>query len=308
MKILVTGGAGFIGTKLIPSLLNAGHDITVLDTLRFGGDSLLSWFSYPNFHFVKGDVRDEKILSELINKTDYIVHLAALVGFPICDKLPHEAMSINLDASKLINKVRGTCPIFFSSTDSNYGATKEQFVTEEVPLNPKSLYGRTKTESEKIFLDHGNATVFRFSSAFGVSTRMRLDNLVHDFVYQAKNNKALLLYEAGAKRSFVHVSDMARAIQFAVETSDKTLNKIFNIAHPEARLTKLELAEIIREFIPFYLHVANHNKDAEQRNFILDSSRLTKLGFKYEKTLNSGLIEVVNAMAAIEIKSNYYPN
>ena len=230
MKILVTGGAGFVGSILLPKLLDKGYQVRVLDNLMCGGGGLLPYFINKNFEFIRGDILDSNIVRESISDIDLIIHLAAIVGYPACKKQPELAKAVNLDATANIDKSRSkNQPIIFASTISNYGSVETGFCTENTPLNPLTLYGETKTSAERHLLDSGNVVVYRFATAIGLSPRLRLDLLVNDFVYQALKNKQLIVYEKDFKRAFVHVTDMVRAIIFAIENSDRMLDNVYNI-------------------------------------------------------------------------------
>ncbi|MBI1928724.1 NAD-dependent epimerase/dehydratase, partial [Candidatus Poribacteria bacterium] len=204
MKILVTGGAGFVGSVLLPKLFSKGYQVRVLDNLMYGGQGLLPHFINKNFEFICGDILDGDTVKESISDIDFIIHLAAIVGYPACKKQPELAKAVNLDATVNIDKSRSkNQPIIFASTISNYGAVETGFCTEDTPLNPLTLYGETKTSAERQLLDSGNVVVYRFATAVGLSPRLRLDLLVNDFVYQSLKNKQLIVYEKYFKRAFI---------------------------------------------------------------------------------------------------------
>src|SRR5574341_130028 len=230
MNVLVTGGAGYVGSVLVPRLLASGHHVRVLDNLMYGGQSLLPFFSYPQFEFIKGDILDEQAVRRATKGVDVIIHLAAIVGYPACKKYEQLAHDVNYVGTKIVDKSRERQQrIIFASTGSNYGALIGDFCTEETPLNPLTIYGTTKTNAEQHLLQSGNAICYRFATAFGVSPRMRLDLLINDFVYQAVKVRNLIIYERTFKRTFIHVIDMARSIMFALENGHRMVDNVYNV-------------------------------------------------------------------------------
>lgn len=217
MKILVTGGAGYIGATLAPMLLQSGHAVTVVDSLRFGIEPILPLFRHPRFSFARLDIRDRGALADLAQSADAFVHLAAIVGYPACAHTPNEARSVNVEGSRNVASVAGRGrPLVFTSTSSCYGAVSDAICTENTPLRPLSLYATSKAEAEAVLLDRCDATVYRVATAFGLSPRLRLDLLVNDFVYRALHEHRLTVYESHFRRSFLHVHDVARAIDPSV--------------------------------------------------------------------------------------------
>ncbi|GAI90784.1 unnamed protein product, partial [marine sediment metagenome] len=217
MKVLVTGGAGYVGTTIVPQLLAEGYKVTIFDNLMFGGDYIMPFFRNPNFSFVKGDIRDLSLLKKAIKDADVIIHLAAIVGYPACRKDPELAEAVNINGTK--NLIKATSKdqlILFGSTGSNYGAV-EEICTEETPLNPLSLYGQTKTLAEKMLLEERTTIAWRFATAFGVSARLRLDLLINDFTYKAITQGYMVIYEKHFMRTFIHVHDMGRAFLFGIK-------------------------------------------------------------------------------------------
>ena len=211
-KVLITGGAGYIGSILTPMLLNAGYEVTVLDFFYFNQASLLDCCANPDFHIIRGDCRDEETVRNAIKDQDYIIPLAALVGYPLCDRDTVGARTTNLEAIKMLMRLRGPSQkVLFTNTNSGYGASSgQEFCTEDTPLNPISLYGSTKAAAEKVVLEAGNSLTFRYATVFGASPRMRLDLLVNDFVYRAVFDRTAVLFEADFKRNYIQCSILKR--------------------------------------------------------------------------------------------------
>lgn len=305
MKLLVTGGAGFIGSVLTPMLLDAGHEVTVVDVLRSGGQGLLGCFHNPRFRFVRGDVRDRTAMAPLIAGADIVVHLAAIVGFPACRKYPDLARETNILGTRtVVEALRSDQALIYASSGSNYGIV-EKLCTEHSPLNPTSLYAYTKTEGEKICLQHPRATALRLATAFGVSPRMRLDLLINNFVYQAIINKQLIVYERHFRRTFIGVRDIARAILFAADHIDRMANEAYNVGDESMNLTKEQIALKIREHVPFYLHFADIGTDEDCRDYEVSYGKIRELGYETQVTLDAGIEELVRAMDVLDIVDPY---
>lgn len=306
-RILVTGGAGYIGSTLVPMLLEKGYDVTVFDCLSYGGSGILPCFTYKNFHFVKGDIRDKAAIKKVLPDADTIIHLAAIVGYPLCKKDPILAKQVNEDASKFIaDNINPNQLLIYSSTGSNYGAVKG-ICTEETPLNPLTVYGKTKTAAEKYFLEKKdiNSIIFRFATAFGVSPRMRLDLLINDFVYQAIKNNYLIIYEKEFKRTFIHVKDIVRAFLFAIENKDKMVNQVFNVGSDNMNYSKEEVALLLKEYKDYFLWFAKTGKDKDQRDYEVSYKKINSLGFNITIDIHQGLRELIHAMDVIEIPKIY---
>src|SRR5262245_36053347 len=230
MKVLVTGGAGYIGAVLVPHLLERRHGVRVLDNLMYGGNSLLPLVRREGFEFVRGDVRDARDVREAMRGCDVVIHLAAIVGFPACRKYPDLATSINVDGTKIVAQEAGKNRlVLFGSTGSNYGALVDDVCTEETPLHPLTLYGKTKTAAERHIMERCNAVAYRFATAFGTSPRMRLDLLINEFVYTAMKMRYLVVYEANFMRTFIHVHDIARSFRFAIENDRRMSGQVYNV-------------------------------------------------------------------------------
>ncbi len=306
MKILVTGGAGYVGSVLVPELLSAGHHVRVLDNLMYGGHSLIPFFVHPRFEFVKGDILDEATVRRCVKDVDAIIHLAAIVGYPACKKDPNLAKDVNVFGSRIIDRSRSKSqPVLFASTGSNYGALVGDICTEETPLNPLTIYGKTKTEAEQAFLDSGSSICYRFATAFGLSPRLRLDLLVNDFVYKAMKERNLIIYEKTYKRTFIHVRDMARSFLFALENIDTMLDNVYNVGSETMNYSKEDVALKIKEKIDFYLHFADIGKDEDQRNYEVSYKKINSLGFETTVDLDQGIDELMQGYQVIHVQNPY---
>ena len=305
-KILVTGGAGYIGSTLVPLLLAKGYKVKVLDNLIYGSDPLLPCFSYSNFELVVGDIRDYSIVRESLQGIDIIIHLAAIVGFPACKKAPDLAQSVNVEGTKIIDEERSKSQlIFYASTGSNYGDLECEICTEETPLNPLTEYGISKTTAEKHLLETGNIIAYRFATAFGVSPRLRLDLLINDFVYQALKNKNLIVYEKQFMRTFIDVSDIARSFIFGIDNADKMMDNIYNVGDESMNYSKEQICIEIKKKIDYYLHFADFGEDLDKRNYYVSYDKINKLGFITEVTLQEGLDRLIKALSVVSIYNKY---
>ncbi len=306
MNILVTGGAGYVGCDLVPSLLRQGHRVRVLDSLMFGGRGMLPCFGFNHFEFVKGDIRDPKTVRKAVKDINLIIHLAAIVGYPACKKDSRLAHEVNVGGSRTLNRARSKRqPILFASTGSNYGAIIGEYCLEDTPLNPLTDYGRTKTEAEKVFLDAGNAVIFRFATAFGVSNRLRLDLMINDFVYRAVKERNLIVYEKHFKRTFIHVRDMSRSFLFAMNHLRKMKDHVYNVGSEEMNYSKEEIARLIQKRFRYYLHFAEVGRDEDQRNYEVSYRKIRDLGFRTTVSAEEGIDELIAAMSAIEVQSEF---
>ncbi len=295
-SVLVTGGAGYIGSVLVPELLRAGCKVTVLDSFMYRQNSLLECTAFENFDVVRGDARDENTLKELLPKVDYIIPLAALVGAPLCNRDKIGAVSINRDAVASIAKLASKEQrIIIPITNSGYGiGQKGIYCTEESPLNPITLYGKVKMEAEKIVLDRGNSISFRLATVFGMSPRMRIDLLVNDFTYRAVRDKCVVVFEGHFKRNYVHVRDVARAFMHAMDNFDKMKNQAYNVGLSEANLSKLELCEKIKEQVKDFVFLESPvGEDPDKRDYIVSNEKIEKAGFKTAYSLEMGIKELI---------------
>ncbi len=300
-KVLVTGGAGYVGSVLIPDLLHHGYQVRVLDNLMYNSMSLLPYFVDDNFEFIKGDVRDEKAVQNAVQDVDVIIHLAAIVGAPACHRDQRLAEEVNYGGTVNINKYRSRSQgVIFASTGSNYGAV-EGICTEDTPLNPLSVYGVTKTNAERHLLDSGNVVAYRFATAFGLSPRLRLDLMINDFAFQALKNGMLVVYEKHFKRTFIHVRDMARSFLFAVENFDRLKDEIFNVGSEKANYTKEDICLKIKERVNYFLYFADVGTDPDQRNYEVSYEKIRSKGFETTITVEKGLNELIKAYRTISL-------
>lgn len=301
-NILITGGAGYIGSVMTPYFLNKGYSVTVLDNLYFKQISLLNCFLNKNFNFINGDTRDYDLVKSIINKFDVIIPLACLVGAPICKQKPIEAKSINFDAINSILKLKSNNQILiFPTTNSGYGtANSEMYCNENSPLNPISLYGKLKADIESKILQEKNTITLRLATVFGLSARMRLDLLVNDFVYRAVKDKFIVLYESHFKRNFVHIVDVVRAFDHCLENFSSMKGETFNVGLEEANLSKYELCLEIKKLIPdFNIFDAKIGEDPDKRNYIVSNQKIIKSGFNTQISLAEGINELVNGYKMI---------
>ena len=307
--ILITGGAGYIGSVLVPELLLREHNVTVLDSFLYRQASLIDCCKYKNFTVVNGDARDEETLKRVIYGKDFIFPLAALVGFPVCDKDKTAATTTNLGAVESIIKLREKGQkIIFPCTNSGYGLGQGQnYCTEESPIDPISLYGKTKMAAEKAVLEAGDSLTFRFATLFGASPRMRTDLLVNDFVYRAVFDRTAVIFEGHFMRNYLHVRDAARAFMFAMENFDKMQGRQYNCGLSDANLSKIELCEKIKEHIPQFMYIeAPVGTDPDKRNYLVSNARVESIGYKPAYTLDDGIEELIKVYSII--KNSFYGN
>jgi nucleoside-diphosphate-sugar epimerase len=308
-KILVTGGGGYLGSILVPELLKAGHKVTVLDNFMYRQNSLAHSCHDTNFNVVRGDVRLESTLKPLLKEADIVFPLAALVGAPLCDKDPVGAKTINHDAMlSLFNLAGNSLPILMPTTNSAYGTgDKNNFCTEESELHPISQYAKEKVEIEKELMKRDNSISFRLATVFGMSPRMRIDLLVNDFTYRAVNDGFIVLFEGHFKRNYVHIRDVTRAFLHAIDHYEEMKNEIFNVGLSDANLSKKELCEVIKKFVPdFFIQEAPVGKDPDQRNYIVSNKKIEGTGFKPTHSLDSGIEELIKGYTMI--KNTQYSN
>ncbi len=309
MKILITGGAGYLGSVMVPALLKNGHQVIVLDNFMYNQTSLLDCCYDSNLTVVRGDTRDKALVSKLMKDADAIFPLACLTGAPLCAKDPQSAEGIILDAVKMILKLRSKDQvIIYPTTNSGYGiGQKGKFCTEETPLAPISLYGQLKVKAENEILSAGNGITLRLATAFGVSPRMRLDLLVNDFTYRAVYDRFIVLFEPYFKRNFIHARDVAKAFIHSLNNFDKMKNEPYNVGLSDANLNKLELCEEIKKQIPeFYFVEATIGEDPDKRDYIVSNEKLEKSGFKPDVSLEMGIAELIKCYKII--KRNQYAN
>ena len=308
MHILVTGGAGYIGSILVPALLAEGHSVTVLDSFLYNQTSLLDCCNNPNLAIVRGDVRDERVVLPLLAKADAVMPLACLVGAPLCAQKPIEARSVNLDAILMLLRHASPAQLFVSpTTNSGYGVGQAGvYCTEETPMNPISLYGRLKVELEKALLDHG-AVSLRLATVCGISPRMRLDLLVNDFTYRAVMDRFIVLFEAHFKRNYIHVRDVARAFLHALAHFDSMKGQPYNVGLSDANLSKMELCLEIKKQVPdFTIMEAPVGKDPDQRNYIVSNDKIEATGFRPQVSIQSAIAELIKGYQVL--RRNQYAN
>lgn len=309
MKILVTGAAGYIGSVMVPELLKAGHTVIALDNFMYNQASLLDCCYDEKLTIVRGDARREELIAKHIKGVDFIFPLACLTGAPACDKDIAGAQATNLDAVKIILKLRNKeQKIIFPNTNSGYGIGQEGiFCDETTPLNPISLYGRLKVEAEKEILKQDNAVVLRLATVFGVSPRMRLDLLVNDFTYRALNDGFIVLFEAHFKRNYIHIRDVVRAFMHCMDNFDKMKNEPYNVGLSDCNISKMGLCEEIKKILPnFYFVEAAIGEDLDKRNYIVSNVKIEKTGFKPGFSLQDGIRELIKGYRVI--KRNQFSN
>ena len=308
-KILVTGGAGYLGSTMVPDLLGAGHKVTVVDNFMFKQTSLNHVCHNSNFDVVKGDIRVESTIKPLLKDADIVIPLAALVGAPICNLNPIGAQTTNHDAILMMLKhVSKEQRILMPTTNSAYGTGDENnFCTEESPLRPISKYAIDKVEIEKELMEHKNAISFRLATVFGMSPRMRIDLLVNDFTYRAVYDRFVVLFESHFKRNYVHVRDVSRAFQHGINKFDEMRGQVYNVGLSDANVSKYELCVQIQKLIPEFVFVeAAVGKDPDQRNYVVSNEKLERTGFATEMSLRQGLTELIKGYQMI--KNTKYGN
>ena len=301
-KILITGGAGYIGSVLIPKLLNDGFQVTCVDNLMYEPTSLMMATKHKKFSLIVGDARDKELMKPLIETSDIIIPLACLTGAPLCNKDKSSALSVNKDAVVMCSDLSSKNQLLiYPCTNSGYGIGEEGiFCTEESSLNPISLYGKLKVEAEKILLEKGNAITFRLATVFGISPRPRLDLLVNDFTYRAFFDKTVVLFEADFKRNYLHIEDAADGFRFAIN-NPKLAGNCFNLGYSEANLSKRELCEEIKKIIPEFVYVISEiGTDIDKRNYIVSNEKIEKAGFKASRDLSTGIKELVRALPLLK--------
>jgi len=305
-RVLVTGGAGYVGSVLVGQLLERGYKVKVIDNLRKGGLGLISYFANPNLEFIKGDIRDSVAVEKTLGDVEVVIHLAAVVGQPACDKDPWAAKQINLEGTKnIIAKRSRQQLVIFASTLSNYGTVVGQICTEEMDPRPLTLYAITKEEAERYLLEVGNVIILRPATAFGLSPQMRLDLLLNDFVYRAVKEGKLDLFESDFVRAFIHVRDFTYGLIFSIENAEKMIDKIYNLGDESLNLTKRELAERIKQHVEFKLSISDSGGDPDRRNYRVDFSRIKTLGYRTCISIDQGIEELVRAMPILEVKSHF---
>lgn len=304
-KVLITGGAGYLGSTLAEFLLDNGYHVTVLDNLMYKQVSLLHLFKKPKFKFILGDVRDKKQLKQLVHEHDTVIPLAAIVGMPACKANPELTVQVNFEQIKtIVDVLRDDQQLIIPNTNSQYGSS-DSIITEESPFKPLSLYAQTKCDAEDYVLKHGNGIVLRLATVFGVSPRMRQDLLVNDFVYKAVTDGYLVLFEAHFKRNYIHVQDIARTFMFMISNYDSSRGQVYNVGLSTANLSKLELAERIKMHIPnLVIKQDDFKEDFDKRNYIVSNEKLEKLGWNPTFNLDYGIKQLIDAYQMTVIHNN----
>ena len=296
MKILITGGAGYIGSVLVPILLADGHEVTVLDSFKFGQNSLLDCCLYPNFNVLRGDCRDEMVVKPLVDRADLIIPLAALVGMPLCKNDLLAAESTNQHAVEMLCRLASREQwIVIPNTNSGYGVGEQgKFCDEETPLRPISLYGITKVNAETAVLDRENGISLRLATVFGMSPRMRIDLLVNDFVYRAVKDRTVVVFEGDFKRNYIHIRDVAKAFLHSITHFETMRGRPYNVGLEDANLSKIELCQVIQKHVPgFVFFEAPVGEDPDKRDYIVSNQRILSTGFSTEWDLDRGIQELL---------------
>ena len=305
MNILVTGGAGYIGSVLVPNLLENNHTVTVIDNFMYKQTSLVSSISNPNFELVFGDVRDSNLMLKLLSKADLVIPLAAIVGAPACEKDAIAAQSVNKDSMIwLIDKLSSNQRILMPTTNSAYGSgDHDNLCDENSELKPLSLYAKDKVTVEKALMNFTNATSFRLATVFGISPRMRLDLLVNNFVFRAVSDGFIVIFEGHFKRNYIHLHDVVSAFNMAIKSENDFRGEIFNVGLSEANLSKIQLCDEIKKILPSFTYLeALYGKDPDQRNYIVSNAKIEALGFKPTKSIQIGLREFVKGIKMYDSK------
>ena len=308
-KILVTGGAGYLGSILVPELLNRGFEVTVIDNFMFSQTSLSSECIHPKFNLINGDVRIAETMKAPLAKADIVIPLAAYVGAPICKKDPVGASTTNKDAILwMLKNLHRDQRVIMPTTNSAYGSGDQNNMCDEnSPLSPISLYAKDKVEIEKALMDRPNSISCRLATVFGMSPRMRLDLLVNDFTYRAVNDRFIVLFEGHFKRNYIHVRDVTRAFLHAIDGFDRLKDQIYNVGLSDANISKMELCQAIKKHVPdFCIQEASVGKDPDQRNYIVSNAKIEKTGYKPKYSIDDGVRELVKGYQMI--KNSKYGN
>jgi nucleoside-diphosphate-sugar epimerase len=305
IKVLITGGAGYVGSVLTELLLKKNYQVTIFDNLMYGGDHLVTFVSNKNFQFIKGDVRSFSELASVIKNKDIIVHLAAIVGYPACSRNPKLAKEININGTNnVLKNISKNQNIFYASTGSNYGSLDE-FCTEDSKLNPLTVYAKTKTKAEDMVLQRGGSIAFRFATAFGVSPRMRLDLLVNDFIYKMISQGYLVVYEKNFMRTFIHIRDIARSFLFGIENFKKMKDQVYNVGSDQLNYSKEDVCRLIQKKIPGYVYFSEIGEDKDKRNYVVSYKKIANTGFKLQYTLNEGIDELIKVLPLLSVNLKF---
>lgn len=303
MRVLITGGAGYLGSVLTKALLDRGWHVAVLDNFLFSQNSLLDCCHHENFSVVRGDCRDESVLKQLVADKDVIIPLAAIVGAPLCNQDKTAAMTVNFEAIRLLCRLASPSQqIILPITNSGYGIGEAgKFCTEETPLKPLSLYGETKVRAEQVVLDRGNSITFRLATVFGVSPRMRMDLLVNDFVYRAVTDRTAVLFEGHFKRNFIHIRDVAKVFIHGIENFETMRDRPYNVGLEDANLSKVELCQLIQKILPQFVFLeAPIGEDPDKRDYIVSNARILATGFCPDWNISKGVHELIKCYTCIK--------
>ena len=302
LKILVTGGAGYLGSVLVPALLAEGHSVRVLDSFIFSQSALMECCANPRFEVIRGDCRDQRTLQSCMADVDLVVPLAALVGAPVCGRDQSGAVSTNQGAVELLCSLAAKSQrIIYPTTNSGYGiGEKGKHCDEDTPLRPISLYGVTKVKAEEAVLERGNCVTFRLATVFGAAPRMRIDLLVNDFVYRALHDRAILIFEGHFKRNYIHIRDVARVFLHAIDQFESMKDRTYNVGLEDANLSKLELCSKIKQHLPSFTYVeAAIGEDPDKRDYIVSNQRILSTGFLPQWTLDDGIRELIKTFTIL---------
>jgi len=295
-KILITGGGGYIGSMLTTELVNLKYDVTVIDQLKYDKSALDHLYFNKNFRLINEDVRSLKILKQHINKNEFIIPLAALVGAPLCEKNKKEAVSTNFEAiKKILTNLSAKNKLIYLTTNSGYGiGEKNKYCNEESPLKPMSLYGKTKCDAEIEVMKLKNTISFRLATVFGASYRMRSDLLVNNFVQRAVNDNFIDVYEPNFRRNFIHIRDVVRGIIYSIKNFDKLKSDIFNLGLSSANITKIGLVKKIKKQIStLKIKIIKNKSDPDKRDYFVSNTKIEKKGFKASISLDQGINELI---------------
>ena len=309
MKILVTGGAGYLGSIIVPTLLAQGHEVTVVDNFYFGQNSLLDCCHYDTFKVVRGDAREESVIKPLLAKADVVIPLAALVGVPLCNTDQIATLTTNQNAVEMICKLASKEQwVMMPVTNSGYGiGEKGKHCTEDSPLRPLSSYGVTKVKAEEAVLSRENSISFRLATVFGAAPRMRLDLLVNDFVYRAVHDRAVVIFEGHFKRNYIHIRDVAKAFTHGLANFEKMKGKAYNVGLDDANLSKLELCAVIQKHLPKFVFIeAPIGEDPDKRDYIVSNARIAATGYTPDWNLDRGIVELIKSYTII--RNTIYSN
>ena len=303
MKILVTGGAGYIGSTLIPMLLERNYEVVLFDKFMWGVKPILHFATDPKLTIITGDIRNKEEVKDAMKGCDMVIHLAAIVGYPACASDRDSAISTNVEGTRnIVDQLDGR-DIIFASTGSTYGKV-EGICTEDTPIDPLTLYGSTKWEAENMVTDYGGVAM-RFATVFGVAPRLRLDLMVNDFVYQALHNRQIILYEGHFRRTFLHCWDAANVYPFAIDNMEQMRGKAYNVGNEAMNFTKRGVAKKINEYIDYYLHEADIGEDKDKRDYEVSYEKIRKLGYETTIGMDDGIQELIKVLKHIYVKSEW---